>query len=51
MYAYVFDSNTQIDPLGLAIWDDLDMSFKGWFNQASPQDITDNIKDVTSKKD
>ncbi|HLW63165.1 MAG TPA: RHS repeat-associated core domain-containing protein, partial [Flavobacterium sp.] len=50
LYAYVLDSNTWIDILGLAAWDDLGMDFKTWFDQASTKDISDNIKDVTSKR-
>ncbi|APU09445.1 hypothetical protein A5M85_03850 [Cellulophaga lytica] len=50
IYAYVPDANSQFDPFGLAIWDDLGVSFKDWFDQASTQDITNNLKDVTSKK-
>ncbi|WP_276524794.1 RHS repeat domain-containing protein [Flavobacterium branchiophilum] len=45
-YGYVFDSNSQIDPFGLTVWGDLGMNFNEWFNQASPQDITDNLKSV-----
>jgi len=50
MYAYVWDSNGQVDVFGMAIWDDLGMDFKTWFDQAFVKDVENKIKDVTSKR-
>ena len=50
LYAYVRDSNWCVDVFGLAVWDDRGMDFKNWFDQSTPQDIANNIKDVTSKR-
>ncbi|GFD83746.1 RHS repeat domain-containing protein [Tenacibaculum sp. IMCC1] len=45
-YAYVYDSNTCIDPLGLAPWPK--GGFNEWFNKASVQDIIANKESVSS---
>ena len=50
LYGYVENPNIKIDGFGLAIWDDMGMDFKPWFDQASAADIENNIKDVTSKR-
>ena len=44
LYGYVHDSNSWVDPLGLAPWEKGD--FNNWFNNASVQDILDNKKAV-----
>ncbi|WP_200880456.1 RHS repeat domain-containing protein, partial [Porphyromonas gulae] len=44
LYGYVHDSNSWIDPLGLAPWEK--GGFNNWFNNASVQDILDNKKAV-----
>lgn len=44
VYRYVKGTNSLIDPLGLAPWSK--GGFNQWFNNASPQDITDNKKAV-----
>ncbi len=50
LYGYVEDVNVWVDEFGLAIWDDMGMDFDQWFDQASSDDVKNNIKDVTSKK-
>ena len=44
LYGYIHDSNSWIDPLGLAPWEK--GGFNNWFNNASVQDIIDNKKVV-----
>ena len=44
LYGYIHDSNSWIEPLGLAPWEK--GGFNNWFNNASVQDIIDNKKVV-----
>ncbi|WP_452219465.1 DUF6531 domain-containing protein [Lacinutrix salivirga] len=44
IYAYTKDSNSFIDPYGLAPWSN--GGFNDWFNNASPQDILNNKSSV-----
>jgi hypothetical protein len=45
LYGYVWKTVNCVDPFELPVWRDLGMNFDTWFDQASVDDIKNNMSD------